>query len=211
MNFIRTHKKLVIAASALAAAALVCLFAIYFYVGSYSRYVLKSTDVKSKKLRVAIVFGSGITKDGKPYKELQGRLDMGAALLKDGAVDKLLLSGDNRFEHYNEPDAMVKYLVDEKHIDKSKLQPDYAGRSTYETCERAKKVFSLEKALLISAPSHLPRAIFTCRAFGIESYGVPGGGDANNAFRRELLARPKAIFNQYLIGEKTILGDKIAL
>ncbi len=210
MAWIKLHKKLLVVPAALGVALLGIVVGIYFFVGGYSKYVSDAATLKNKDVRVGIVFGSGITSDGKPFKELQGRLDAAAKAIDDGTVDVLLLSGDNRFVNYNEPEAMLRYLK-EKGVDATILQADYAGRSTYETCERAAKVFTVDRAILFSAPSHLPRAIYTCRMFGIESYGIAAGNDANNAFRRELLARSKAIFNIYLLGEKTVLGAKIPL
>ncbi len=181
---------------------------------SYSRYVLDSKDsnaVVKTGATVGIVLGAGITRDGKPFRELQSRLDTAAAALESGAVDKLVLSGDNRFAHYNEPAAMKKYLVQEKQIPADKLQEDYAGRSTYESCERAAKVFELDKVVLISAGSHLPRAIYLCRQFGVEAYGIASSAEANNHKRREAMARVKAIFNVYVNGENTILSAPMRL
>ena len=179
-----------------------------YYIGRYQQFILKN-PTQDNKTTIGIVFGSGVNNDGKPYKELQARLDSAADAITSGLVDKLILSGDNRFLDYNEPNAMIKYLTEQKGIDEKLLQPDYAGRSTYETCERAVKVFGVKKAILFSANSHLPRAIFTCRSFGIESYGIGNNVEANNATRRELLARVKSMFNVYVYGEKTILGDPI--
>lgn len=181
----------------------------YFVIARNNTYVLDSTSRHHE--RVGIVLGAGITKEGKPFKELQARLDTAAQALKNGQVDKLLLSGDNRFKKYNEPDAMVNYLATEKHIARNKLQADYAGRSTYESCERANKIFGLKKAIVISAPTHLPRAIYLCRHFGIEAYGLSSGEDANNGKRRELQANVKALFNVYIRGEDTVLGPRIKL
>ena len=162
---------------------------------------------------VGMVLGAGVTKDGKPYKELQARLDVAAEAFHKGQVSKIIVSGDNRFEYYNEPKAMVDYLVNTKHIPKNKLQPDYAGRSTYESCDRAANVFGMKDKplVLFSAASHLPRAIYLCRQFGVVAYGIPSHLEANNAFRHEVIARPKAVFNVYVYGEKTILGEPIRL
>ncbi len=178
------------------------------YIGTFKKYIIHNptTDQSTK---IGIVFGSGVDNDGKPYKELQARLDTAVEALNSGLVEKLILSGDNRFLNYNEPESMINYLVNEKNIDINMLQPDYAGRSTYETCERAHKIFGVQKAILFSSYSHLPRAIFTCRSFGIESFGIGNGTEANNAGRREPLARVKAMFNVYILGEKTVLGDPI--
>lgn len=173
------------------------------------KYVLPASS--SKHVRVGLVLGAGITKQGRPFKELQARLDIAAKELKAGQVDKLILSGDNRFKNYDEPTAMKDYLVNVKRVDVKKLQPDFAGRSTYESCERAAKVFEVKQTIIYSAESHLPRAIYLCRHFGIEAYGVPSSVEANNSTRRELLARVKAVYNVYIQGENAILGPEIKI
>jgi vancomycin permeability regulator SanA len=183
-------------------------------ISPYSQYILSTDDgaaLQSKHVPVGLVLGAGITKHGKPYRELQARLDVAAEAMKKGEIDKLILSGDNRFKKYDEPGAMKNYLLKTKHIAANRLQVDYAGRSTYESCERAAKVFGQTRLIIISARSHLPRAIYLCRHFGIEAYGLASGVEANNATRRELVARAKAVFNLYINGENTLLGPSIKL
>ena len=170
-------------------------------------YITNLQDAKHQ--RAGIVLGSGVTPKGKPYRELQARLDVAAQAINNGLVDKLLLSGDNRQRNYDEPDAMWRYMVNTLHVPASKLQVDYAGRSTYESCDRAARVFGIRSAMIFSAESHLPRAIYLCRHLGVEAYGISSGVEANNSFRRELLARVKAVFNIYIYGEQTILGHQI--
>ena len=210
VSLLRKHQRMVLAVAG-AFIALVTLMLVLSTraIQANKQYVL--SDGSDRHFQVGIVLGAGVTKQGKPFKELQARLDTAAAVLQAGQVDKLVLSGDNRFKGYDEPTAMVEYLVTTKHIDRSKLQPDYAGRSTYESCERAAKVFKIKRAVIISAPSHLPRAIYLCRHFGVESYGISSGADAQNAWRREPLASVKAVYNIYVRGEKTLLGAPIRL
>lgn len=174
---------------------------------SYQKYVLRPDD--SHHATVGIVLGAGITKEGKPYRELKARLDVAAQALQNGQVDKLILSGDNRFKWYDEPGAMMHYLETVKHIPASKLQPDYAGRDTYDSCKRAAKVFGLSNTIIFSASSHLPRAIFLCRHLGVTAYGISSGVEASNAWSREPLARMKAVLNIYIYGRNTILGPPI--
>ena len=50
---------------------------------------------------------------------------------------------------------------------------DYAGRSTYDTCYRAHKIFGLDEAILVTQNFHLPRALYTCRMLGVKGDGVP--------------------------------------
>jgi vancomycin permeability regulator SanA len=171
--------------------------------------------VTSEDIHVGIVFGGGVT-DEQPLPLLKDRLHAAKQLLDNGLVDKLILSGDNRSLDYNEPAVMLDYLVNSLGVDRDKLQRDYAGRSTYETCERAQKIFGLTSAILVSESTHLPRAIYLCRHFGIDAYGIKSDGQASSGLRigqrwREVLARDKAVFNSYFFGERTILGDPISL
>lgn len=120
---------------------------------------------------VAIVFGAGLKKNGQPSDVLKDRLKTALALYKAGKVEKILVSGDNRFENYNEPEAMYNYLV-ANGVPKDNLIEDFAGRRTFDTCIRAREVFGVEKAILVTQEFHLRRALFTCEGVGIESTGV---------------------------------------
>ncbi len=180
-------------------------------------YTMRQATViaEAENINIGIVFGGGVA-EGQPLPLLADRLLTAKQLLDNGSVDKLILSGDNRQLNYNEPSAMMNYLINELGADESQLQPDFAGRSTYETCERASKVFSVKKALLITESTHLPRAIYLCRHFEIEAFGVQSDSDASAGLKigqrwREVLARSKAIFNVYIYGEQTVLGNKIQL
>jgi SanA protein len=48
---------------------------------------------------------------------------------------------------------------------------DYAGRRTYDTCYRAKAIFALKEAILVTQTYHLSRALFTCNMLGLTSVG----------------------------------------
>src|SRR6266508_5520751 len=61
--------------------------------------------------QVAIVFGAEIKKDGTPSVVLKDRVEVAVALYKSGKVEKLLMSGDNRFVDYNEPESMRQYAL----------------------------------------------------------------------------------------------------
>lgn len=208
-KYIKKYRILLSTIATLFLLGLLLLVWISYTINTNKKYVLEPDTNKHSK--VGIVLGAGITKDGKPFRELQSRLDTAADALHKGNVDKLILSGDNRFPNYSEPDAMIRYLNEKKNISKDVLQPDYAGRSTYESCERASKVFKLKETIIFSARSHLPRAIYLCRHFDVQAYGIPSKAEANNSTRREILAGIKAVLNVNVRGEPTILGDPILL
>ncbi len=126
---------------------------------------------ESPSSRAAIVFGAGLQRDGSPSPVLKDRVTTAVRLYQAGKVEKILMSGDNRFVYYNEPAAMQRYAL-ELGVPEEDIVLDFAGRRTYDTCYRAKAIFGLESALLVTQAYHLPRALFTCRQLGIDATGV---------------------------------------
>lgn len=121
--------------------------------------------------RVAIVFGAQIYPNGRLSSMLRDRVDTAIELYKQGKVQKLLVSGDNRFENYDEPGAMMNYAISQG-VAAADIQPDYGGRRTYDSCFRAKQIFQVDRAILVTQEFHLPRALFLCEQLGIEAVGV---------------------------------------
>ena len=91
------------------------------------------------------------------------------------------MSGDNRFLDYNEPGAMRDYALSLGVPDEA-IVLDFAGRRTYDTCYRARDIFHLKQALLVTQSFHLPRAIYTCNQLGLPAVGV--SADRREYFRR---------------------------
>jgi vancomycin permeability regulator SanA len=151
---------------------------------------------------VGIVFGAGLKKDGSPSDVLRDRLKTAAMLYHAGQVRSLLVSGDNRFASYSEPDVMKKTLVTELGVPAEVVYADYAGRRTYDTCVRAHDLWGVRRAVLVTQAFHLPRALWTCRRLGIEGVGAsaslqPYVRDRWFAFR-EFLAAYQAFIDVYM-------------
>jgi len=138
--------------------------------GVYARQkIVPLTEVASH--RVAIVFGAGLWRDGTATPVLHDRVQTAANLYLAGKVERLLMSGDNRFVDYNEP-AVMRDLALSLGIPEDAIVLDYAGRRTYDTCYRAKAIFGVKSAILVTQAFHLPRAIYLCDRLGIDSVGV---------------------------------------
>ncbi len=120
--------------------------------------------------RAAIVFGAGLQRDGTPSPVLRDRVAAAVQLYQAGKVEKILMSGDNRFVDYNEPGAMYDYAVD-LGMPAEDIVLDYAGRRTYDTCYRAKVIFNLKDAILVTQTYHQARALYTCNMLGLPSIG----------------------------------------
>ncbi|MFF9042972.1 vancomycin high temperature exclusion protein [Streptomyces parvulus] len=119
---------------------------------------------------VAVVFGAGLW-DGEPSPYLAHRLDAAAGLYRAGRIEVVLVTGDNSREEYDEPDAMRAYLV--RHgVPDGRIVSDYAGFDTWDSCVRAKKIFGVDRAVLISQGFHIRRAVALCQEAGVVSYGV---------------------------------------
>ncbi len=140
-------------------------------------------DVPQK--RVAIVFGAQVMRNGDPSAALKDRVATAADLYHAGKVEKLLMSGDNRFVDYNEPQAMLDYATS-LGVPAEAVVLDYAGRRTYDTCYRARDIFEVREAILVTSDYHQPRAIYTCNALGVEAVGVPA--EQHFALSRRYLA-----------------------
>lgn len=121
--------------------------------------------------RVAIILGAGLRRDGTPTPVLEDRVAAAAELYFQGKVEKLLMSGDNRFVEYNEPGAMQQYAI-KLGIPPEDIILDYAGRRTYDTCYRASAIFQVNEAILVTQSFHLPRALYLCNHLGVKSVGV---------------------------------------
>jgi SanA protein len=121
---------------------------------------------------VAIVFGARVWRSGRPCDLLADRLDVGVALYRASVVRKLLLSGDHGREEYDEVNAMLEYVV-EHGVPREDVFLDHAGFRTYDTLYRARDVFGVRSAVLVTNAFHLPRAIYTARRFGLDVVGVP--------------------------------------
>lgn len=161
--------------------------------------------------RVAIVFGAGLLRDGSAGPVLRDRVETAVQLYQQGKVDKLLMSGDNRFVEYNEPEAMRQYALGFG-VPDTDIILDYAGRRTYDTCYRAQAIFQVESAILVTQAFHLPRALFLCNWFGVKSTGV----EADNIYfrkssrmywnTRELFANFQAVWDVMIAKPLPVLG-----
>jgi vancomycin permeability regulator SanA len=128
---------------------------------------------------------------------LRGRLDVAIELLAAGKVREILVSGDAAGDSGDEIASMTKYLVDHG-VDPALIRSDGEGLSTWATCERARGVFGIDRAVIVTQHHHLPRAVALCRAAGIDGFGVTAYCECRriavvrNSIR-EWLAAPKAV------------------
>lgn len=195
--------------------AVVAFGYIHFQVHSYDNQIITNINELDTsgwgRPRVAIVFGASVYSNGDLSPVLEDRVDTAIELYRARKVDRILVSGDNRHPSYNEPKAMQEYLVTHAVAAKD-VVVDYAGRSTYETCLRAKEIFGLQRAVLVSQRYHLPRALYIANQLGLDAAGMAGDLRTKSKVDyqrvREWAAEVKAYLNLKYFPPETLLGQK---
>ncbi|MFF7469954.1 ElyC/SanA/YdcF family protein [Streptomyces sp. NPDC008092] len=191
----------------MAACVLALLPATWLYVSTAGRL---RTVADVPRADVAVVFGAGLW-DGEPSPYLANRLNAAATLYKEGRIKVVLVTGDNSRKDYDEPDAMRTYLTAHG-VPGKRIVSDYAGFDTWDSCVRAKKIFGVDRAVLISQGFHIRRAVALCEAAGVTSYGV--GVDAKHDVTwyyggtREVFAAGKAALDAVFEPNPRFLGKK---
>ena len=129
------------------------------------------TPEEANSMPTAIVFGAGLRRDGRPTAVLADRISTASALYQQGKVEQLLMSGSINAAGYDESAAMFEYAL-ELGVPREDMIVDPGGNRTYLTCSRAKDLYGVDRALLVTQRYHLPRALILCDTLSIESEGI---------------------------------------
>lgn len=171
-------------------------------------------DTLPEKVDAIIVLGAGVREDGTPSDILTDRLSTSLDILNMGVEGKLLLSGDHGREGYNEVGTMKDYILKNSNIKEKDIFLDHAGFSTYDSIYRAKNIFKVESAIIVTNEYHLPRALYLAEKLGIDAYGYTS--DKREYYymdaykKREKIAQLKDfLFVNVLKPEPKFLGDSI--
>ena len=163
---------------------------------------------------VAIVLGALVEPDGDMSTMLGDRVEQASRLWHAGKVEKILVSGDHHRWAYDEPGTMRKALVRDG-VPPQVVFEDHAGFDTWSTMVRARKVFGVREAVVITQGFHMPRALFLAERAGIEATGLtsdlhPYGFQGKKSDAREVLSRLKAVADVTLETDATA-GPRIPI
>jgi len=190
--------KVVVVGAALAAVLVLLVAAVNAYV------LLEGDDSTSSiadvpRTEVAIVPGALVQPDGKMSVMLADRVKDAARLWHAGKVRKILVSGDHGQWTYDEPDTMREALV--RHgVTPRDIFEDHAGFDTWQTMVRARGIFGVDRAVVVTQGFHMPRALFLAEQAGIDATGLVSdlhtyGYQEKKSEVREVLSRVKAIYD----------------
>jgi SanA protein len=163
---------------------------------------------------VAIVPGALVQPNGEMSAMLADRVRQAGALWRAGKVEKVLVSGDHGQWIYDEPDTMRKALVAEG-VKPEDVFEDHAGFDTWATMVRAREIFGVRDAVVVTQGFHMPRALFLADAAGIDATGLIAdlhrwGYQGRKSEVREVLSRVKAIADVAL-DTPSMAGPKIPI
>jgi SanA protein len=163
----------------------------------------------------ALVLGAQVLPNGHPSPMLTDRLETAADLYRAGKVDKLLLSGDHGQWSYDEVGAMRRALL-KRGIPAADLFTDHAGFDTWDSAQRARRVFEVRSVIVVTQRFHMARALFAAHRAGLDATGFPADrrpyGKVMTRLRvRETLARVKAVADWLRGADPRFLGPKIPI
>ena len=178
----------------------------------YARPYIVSNIEDLSPAQAAIILGAAVYKDGKLSPILKERVDTALAVYKSGLVEKILMSGDNSSKNYNEVSPVHQYLLDSG-VPAEDIFLDYAGFDSYDTMYRAKSVFGVESAIIVTQTFHLSRSLFIANNLGIKSEGINPPADKSTWYNylRETLSVVKAVYDISFKSDPTYLGEEIPI
>ncbi|HET9198440.1 MAG TPA: ElyC/SanA/YdcF family protein [Solirubrobacterales bacterium] len=163
---------------------------------------------------VAIVPGALVEPDGDMSAMLAARVEQASRLWQAGKVEKILVSGDHGAWVYDEPDTMRKALVRDGVAPRDVFE-DHAGFDTWATMVRARSIFGVRDAVVVTQGFHMSRALYLADAAGIDATGLtadlqPWGAQGRRSEVREVLSRVKAAVDVTL-DTPAMAGPKIPI
>jgi SanA protein len=218
MNFISRHKKKILIwfVPALIILLLSSVISFYYVVSASANQRVYTELKKIPYNKAGLLLGtSKYTGPGLINQYYQFRIDAAVALFKAGKIDYIIVSGDNRYESYNEPREMRKNLI-EAGVPEDRIILDFAGFRTLDSVIRSKEVFGQQSITIISQTFQIERAIYIAVRSDINAIGF-AARDVSNVwayanFIREYLARVKLMMDIYLFNtQPKFLGEKIEI
>lgn len=176
----------------------------------------EATDVVAEvpPAQVAIVPGALVKPSGHMSGMLADRVSQAALLWQAGKVAKILVSGDHQSWAYDEPDTMRKALVRDG-VAPADVFEDHAGLDTWATMVRARSIFDVHSAVVVTQGFHMPRALYLAEEAGIKATGLLAdqhqwGYQGEKSSIREIFSRVKAIADVTL-DTPAMAGPKIPI
>jgi SanA protein len=162
---------------------------------------------------VALVLGASAYTDGTPTPTLADRLSAGAALYRDRRVDRVLVSGKSGDGFVDQVEVMRRELV-RMGVPDRVIFTDRGGLDTWDSMVRARKVYEVRSAIVVTQGWHMPRALWLAKRAGMQVHGLVADRSTTGRQRRgwglrEIFARVKAVADVLTGARPRFLGPKV--
>jgi len=145
--------------------------AINIYVVDGAGPLMRRSAGECAPAQAAVLLGAGVYSGRRVSPVVYDRILAAVELYRSGRVGKILISGDHGTPYYDEVNTIHHWLR-KKAVPERDIFTDYAGFSTYDSIVRAKEVFEVQTAILVTQEYHLPRALHIASSLGIDAQGL---------------------------------------
>jgi SanA protein len=170
---------------------------------------------RAPRAEVALILGASVFDDGTPTVALAARLEAGAALYRDRRVDRVLVSGKRGSAAYDQVGVMLTEL-ERMGVPGRDIFTDHGGFDTWYSMVRARKIYEVRSAVVVTQGWHMPRALWLAKRAGLQAHGLVADRTGTERLERsftlrELFARVKAVGDVIADREPPYLGPKIPI
>lgn len=129
------------------------------------RIVERVADVPEREF--GVVFGARVRGDGEMSDAARERVQGAVALVREGRVSRLFVSGDDR--NFAQARVMAAEAL-RLGVPRDQVVVDGLGIDTNDTCKHFARLGG--RGVLVSQAFHLPRAMWMCERAGVASVGL---------------------------------------
>ena len=208
----KLFRKLILAFAIFVIIGILIIFGLEAYIQKETSNLIYSEITELPSAKTGIILGASVHADGKLSPILQDRVETAYQLYLQNKIENFLISGDHRTDDYDEVNAIKNYLL-KKGVPSRDIILDHSGFDTYDSMFRAKAVFEIEDAIVITQKFHLPRSLYIAKNLDASYRGFEAAPVAYTSSetikRREQLANFKAIWELITNQKPTTLEYRI--
>jgi SanA protein len=190
---------------------------INLYMTMYSKkFIYKNLDELPQKYTV-IIPGARVYENNVSHV-VRDRIDGAVNCIVQKKAERILISGDHGRKKYDEVNQIRRYAQKYYNVDDDIVFMDHAGFSTYETMYRARDIFCVDNAIVVTQKFHTVRCVYIARKLGLDVVAYEAPELVKYAERtrtswdiREYFARVKSFFLVMFNAKPTYLGEKIPI
>jgi len=207
----KLFRKLILAFALFVILGILIIFGLEAYIQKETSNLIYSEITEIPSAQTGIILGASVYSDGKLSPILEDRVETAYQLYKLNKIHTFLVSGDHRTDDYDEVNAIKSHLL-KKGVPAEDIILDHSGFDTYDSMFRAKAVFGIEDAIVITQKFHLPRSLYIAKNLDANYSGLEAAPVAYTSSetikRREQLANFKAVWEIITKQQPTTLENR---